>query len=325
MKAWVRHEYGGVDQLKLQHVDDPVPQEGDVLVKVHALGINRAELYFRSGKWGDVAPISGIECVGEVVEDRSGRIAPGTTVAAFMGGLGRTRSGSYAEYTCARSANVVPLRTKLPWEQLAAIPESYSTAWATLFQNLGLAKGNCVVIRGATSSLGLAALNLAKAAGIKVIATTRDLTQASRLKSLGASHVLAETFECSAEARALYPAGVDGVLDLIGNATVADSMKMARFHSRVCVAGFLGGFKPVELDVFTTLVPSVSVSLFVSILFGEPGFSLDEIPLQSIVDDVERGRFEAAPVRVFPFEELPRAQELMESNSAKGKIVVKVA
>jgi len=137
----VFEEYGGPEKLIIKDLPVPEPGNGEVRVRVKAFGINRAETYMRKGAWGDVVRVSGIECVGEVDSDPSGALRPGQKVAAIMGGLGRTRNGSYAEYTCVPSTNIFRLETKLPWEELAAIPESYATAWICLFENLRLAKG----------------------------------------------------------------------------------------------------------------------------------------------------------------------------------------
>ena len=141
MRAIVIKQYGGPEQLQIETVPDPRPQPGQVLVRVHAFGLNRAETYMRRGLWGEVAKISGIECVGTVEHDASGEISSGTKVACLMGGMGRSINGSYAEYTCVPSSNVVPIDTELDWAALAAIPESYSTAWSCLDSNLGLEGG----------------------------------------------------------------------------------------------------------------------------------------------------------------------------------------
>ena len=138
MKAIVRQQYGGPEQLCVTEVPDPVAGKDEVLVRVRAFGINRAEQYFRQGHWGDVAAISGIECAGEVVRDPSGKLQPGQRVFALMGGMGRSRSGSYAELVAVPAVNVVPIRSALGWSELAAIPESYATAWSCLFDNLAL-------------------------------------------------------------------------------------------------------------------------------------------------------------------------------------------
>lgn len=325
MRAWVIQQYGGPEQLKLQELPVPQPADGEVLIKVRAFGINRAEIYFRKGLWGDVARVSGIECVGEVVLDPSGSLASGSKVAAFMGGLGRTRNGCYAEYVSAPRSNVVPLTTDLPWAELAALPETYATAWSCLYEVLQLKSGDVLVVRGATSALGIAAIRLARHAGATVVATTRSESKRQLLLDAGASQALLEAPDLSGKVRELFPAGVDAVLELVGNSTLLDSMRMPKRFGRVCAAGFLGGATPVPLDLLTTFAPGPSLTFFVSILFGAPEYPVKNIPLQSIVDSVAKRQWPAAPARVFPFEQLPDAHRLMESNAANGKIVVQIA
>lgn len=325
MRAWMIQQYGGPENLKLQELPVPKPGDGEVLVKVRAFGINRAELYFRKGLWGDVARVSGIECVGEVILDPSGILPSGSKVAALMGGMGRTRNGSYAEYVCALRSNVVPLTTDLSWAQLAAIPESYATAWSCLFEAMQCKAGQTVVIRAATSALGLAALHLARQGGATVVATTRNDSKREQLLSEGASQVLIESPDLSSKVRGVFPNGVDSVLDLVGNSTILDSLRMARRAGHVCAAGFLGGATPVSLDLLSGFAPGPYLTFFVSILLGTPDYPVANVPLQSIVDSVAGGEWRAAPARIFPFEQLPDAHRLMESDSANGKIVVTLA
>ncbi len=132
-----------------------------MLIRVRAFGINRAKTYFRRGAWGDVARVTGIECVGEVEHDPSGRLTTGAKVVALMGGMGRTRNGSYAELTVAPSTNVLPIRSGLAWPDLAAIPECYATAWSSVIDHLQIEATQRLLVRGATSALGQAAVNIA--------------------------------------------------------------------------------------------------------------------------------------------------------------------
>jgi NADPH:quinone reductase len=156
MKAIVISTYGGPEVLTVTELPDPVPAEGEILIRVLAFGLNHAESYMRSGAWGQVAPVTGIECAGTVQADPSGRLPAGTGVVAMLGGMGRTRNGSYAELVTVPASNVVPVRTSLTWTDLAALPEAYATAWAGLHQNLGLQPGQAVLVRGGTSALGQA-------------------------------------------------------------------------------------------------------------------------------------------------------------------------
>lgn len=161
MRAIVIKKYGGPEVLQIEERPDPQPKPGHIIIDVKAFGLNHAEIYFRKGLWGDVAEISGIECVGTVSSDADGRFAPGRKVMALVGGLGRSINGSYAERVCVPYTNVIPVDGELSWEDLAAIPESYATAWTSLMGILALGKDQVIAIRGATSALGQAAVNIA--------------------------------------------------------------------------------------------------------------------------------------------------------------------
>ena len=322
MQAMVISQFGGPEQLVLTAIPTPTPEKDEVLIKVKAFGINRAELYMRRGLFGEVTPVSGIECVGQVEYDPSGTLQPGQTVATITGGMGRTRNGSYAEYTCVPLRNVYPLETALDWATLAAIPESYATAWSCLFANLRISAGQVLFVRGGTSALGQAAINSAKQEGVTVFTSTRSESKVALLAELGASRVLIENGNLSEAARAFSPDGIDGVLDLIGNSTLLDSLRMARKGGRVCVAGFLGSSEPIAFDWLAHMPFGVDVNAFASLLFGTKDFPHSDVPMQEIVDRVANGIYKTRPVKVFPFEQLPDAHRLMESNSANGKIVV---
>src|ERR1700675_5221860 len=189
MRAIIIKEFGGLDGLVIENLPDPVPQAGSVLIEVKGFGINHAETHMRKGEWAEAATVSGIECVGLVKSCPGGEFPVGAKVAALMGGLGRTINGSYAQYTRAPVSNVALIESGLQWAELAVIPETYATAWTCLFRNLEITQGQTVVIRGATSSFGQAAVNLAVNAGAKVIATTRNPARVAMLEGLGAARV----------------------------------------------------------------------------------------------------------------------------------------
>jgi NADPH:quinone reductase-like Zn-dependent oxidoreductase len=292
---------------------------------VKAFGLNHAEVYFRKGAWGDVAEITGIECVGLVRADGDGRLAPGQKVMALVGGMGRGINGSYAELTRVPASNVVAVETDLAWEDLAAVPESYATAWTSLMGILALAEDQTVAVRGATSALGQASVNIAAHAGARVIATTRNAARAALLEALGAKEVLLESPDLSTRLRQRHPAGIDAVLDIVGNTTVLDSLAMLRRGGRACLVGFLGGGGPLAIEPVFQMPSGTHLSVFASALVtGTPDFRLSEIPFQAIVDRVAAGTYKAKPTKVFRFEDIRDAHRLMESNQAGGKIVVKL-
>ena len=326
MQAIVITRFGGPESLAIAPYPDPVPAPDQVLIEVKAFGVNHAETHMRRGEWPESMPVSGIECAGIVRADPSGRLAAGQPVVALMGGMGRTINGSYAELTCVPASNVLAVRTDLTWEELAAIPESYATAWACLFGNLALVAGQSLLIRGATSALGQAALNIAAHAGARVLATTRQPARFARLEELGAAEALPEEPELARRVRERLPGGVDAVLDLVGNSTVLDSLAAARRGGRVCEAGWLGGLAPIAaLNPLLQMPSGVHWSLFGSFMFGTPDFPLSEIPMQTIVDRVAAGLYRAKPAKVFRFADIREAHRLMESGAAGGKLVVRVA
>jgi NADPH:quinone reductase-like Zn-dependent oxidoreductase len=325
MKAIVIKQYGGPDVLAIEERPDPQPAPGRVVIEVKAFGLNHAEIYFRKGAWGDVAEISGIECVGLVRSDPERRFSPGQKVMALVGGMGRGINGSYAKFVSVPHTNVVAVDTDLAWEELAAIPESYATAWTSLMGILGLAKNQVVAIRGATSALGQAAVNIAAGIGAEVIATTRQASRMALLESLGAHEVLLESQDLAKDVRERHPHGIDAVLDIVGNTTILNSLAMLRRGGHACLVGFLGGGGPLTLEPVFQMPSGRHFSVFASALVtGTPEFPLSEIPFQTIVDRVAAGTYRAKPARVFAFDEIQNAHRLMESNGAGGKIVVRL-
>ena len=322
MKAIIISSYGGPEVLTVAELPDPVPAAGEVLIAVRAFGLNHAEGYMRSGVFGEVAKVTGIECAGTVVADPSGRLAAGTAVVAILGGMGRTRNGSYAELVTVPASNVVEVSTSLPWTDLVAVPEVYATAWAGLRQNLDLRPGQSVLIRGATSALGQAAVNVAADLGATVIATTRSPACAALLERIGATTVLIDDGRLADQ----RPGVVDCVFDLVGNSVLRDSLRTVRPRGRVCQLGFLGGLEPVaDFNPIADLPSGVQFSFYGSaFVLGSSEFPLTEIPLAEMIGKAESGRYQAKPARVFGFEDIVEAHRVMESGLAGGKMTVSV-
>ena len=321
MRAIVLEKFGGLDSLVYKDIPEPEPQVGRVVIEIKAFGLNHAELHMRRGEWAEAAPVSGIECVGLVKSCPGGEFPVGAKVAALMGGLGRTVTGSYAEYTSAPVSNVALIEADLPWAELAAIPETYATAWTCLFRNLEIRRGQLLVIRGATSSLGQAALKMAVNAGVRVIGTTRDPGRFALLRKLGAERCEIERPDLSQQISEAKE--IDAVLNLIGNSVVLDSLAMLRRGGRACLAGWLGGLGPIaDFNPLLQMASGVHLTFFASFAFGTPGFPLSDIPLQEIASDAAARRLDVKPARVFKFEDIREAHRVMEANEAGGKMVV---
>jgi NADPH2:quinone reductase len=323
MRAILRTGFGGPEVLEIREIPEPEPKAGHAVIEVKAFGINHAEMHMRKGEWAEIADVSGIECVGLIKSCPGEEFAIGTKVAALMGGLGRTINGSYAEYTRAPVWNVAAIESNLSWADLAAIPETYATAWTCLFRNLEIVRGQTLVIRGATSSFGQAAVNMAVNAGARVIATTRNRERFGLLEGLGVERVEVEGAELSK--RIAETKRLDAVLDLVGNSTILDSLAMLRRGGRACLAGWLGGLAPIaDFNPLLQMASGVYLTFFGSFVFGTPGFPLSDVPLQAIAGDVAAGRYKAKPSRVFRFEDIREAHRVMGANQANGKIVVAV-
>jgi NADPH:quinone reductase len=233
---------GPVGNLRLTTLPLPPERDGWVRIRVEAFGLNRSELKLRLGPSVGVSfpRVPGIEAAGTVdAAPAGGGLAPGQKVVAMMGDMGRTYDGGYAEYTSVPLSQVIPVDTDLPWEVLGALPEMVQTAYGLLTIGLDLKPGQSVLIRGGTSSVGLAAAALATWRGATVLSTTRRAGRLALLKERGIDHPLLDTGEVAPAVRDLYPDGVDAALDLIGTPTLPDTLRAVRVHGTACFGGSL--------------------------------------------------------------------------------------
>ena len=321
MNAIVITAFGDPSVLQHRAVPKPVPTNNEVLIQVKAFGLNHAEMHMRLGEWDEYNPITGLECVGLVSSDPSGTFAPGTKVMGIMGGMGRSRPGSYGDFVTIPIENVVRIETALSWEDLAAIPEVYSCAWSCLFTVLDVHKGERLLIRGATSTIGQAAVNLAVNAGVRVTATTRREERFEMLKKMGVEQAILEENPLSQN---FVPDNkFDKTLNLIGNSALLDSISLTRAGGRMLQAGWLGGLAPVkDFNPMVEMDSGVHFSLFHSKVLASPEFPFSAIPLQEIVTKIEQGEWDAKPTNVFGYEDIQEAHRVLEGHNAGGKIVV---
>src|SRR5207253_4175897 len=205
----------------------PEPHSGWVLIRVKAFGINRSELHTRLGlAQGVTFPrVLGIEATGVVAAAPGGEFEEGQQVAAVMGGMGRTFDGGYAEFTGVPATQVIPFGSALAWATLGAIPEMVQTAHGSLTVGLDAQPGQTLLIRGGTSSVGMATAILAKDRGLTVLATTRQPDRVAALESIGVDHVLVDYGDVAAQARAIVPDGVEAALELVGTNTLPDTLR----------------------------------------------------------------------------------------------------
>ncbi|WP_039921935.1 zinc-binding alcohol dehydrogenase family protein [Amycolatopsis decaplanina] len=322
MRAIVLDGPGPPEALRIKDV--PMPEVGDgwVRVKVQAFGLNRSEYHLRTGVATNAKfPIvPGIEAVGTVDAAPGGEFPEGRTVVAMMGGMGRTFDGGYAEYTVVPASSVIPVRTKLDWATLGALPEMLQTAHGSLYTGLDIRQGQTILIRGGTSSIGVAAAVLAKEQGLTVLSTTRNPARLGALRELGVDHPLVDDGSLADAVREIVPDGVDVALELVGTNVLPDTLRATAVHGTVCFTGMLSDVWSIP-DFYPMAVIPNGVRLTA---YGGESSDLPAEALQRYVDLVEAGRLPLKIHRVYAFDEIAEAHRVMEAGGAVGKLVVRV-
>ena len=320
MKAVVINGCCKADDLQVSEIPMPDVRPGWVLVKVYAAGLNHSEALLRmheaDSDYISTPIVPGIECVGEVENPSdSCMLRRGDKVIALMGGMGRSFNGSYAEYALLPEKNVFRVDTDMDWLSLAAVPETFYTAYGSLIDGLMLRAGDTLLVRGATSTVGQAAVQLAKALGATVIASARRASSFQKLKAIGADFLLIDDGDISRHGLPRHP---DKVLELIGPKTLRDSLLCVSRPGYVCCTGNLGGMFTVRQFDPIKYIPS---GVFLTGFFSN-------FPTQKAIDSLfslmREGGIRPQYSRVFALEDIAAAHALLEAGTAGGKIILRM-
>lgn len=315
--CWIRSDQSPVI-LEFRDLPLPQPGPGEVVIQMHAASINRGELLVRGAckpGGGDGAGV--VYQVGEGVAD----FRPGDPV------FGRL-SGGWAEYAVARADQLMPRGERLTWEQAATVGVAFLAAYELVYPPYGrLVEGETLLIVGASSGVGVAALQLAKALGATVIGTSGSLDKLAQLRSLGLDHgIHTRDPDFSGEVRSLTGGhGADLALDLVGGSVFAELMRSLARKGRLGIAGYVDGVLAAEIDL--SLLHANRFEIFeisnAKLTTAERagvmrGFKRDVLPL------LHSGTITPVVDRVFPFAELPEAKSHVESDRQLGKVVVSI-
>ncbi|KAI9814661.1 MAG: hypothetical protein M1827_003217 [Pycnora praestabilis] len=319
MRAVVVHSPGGPEALTIERSPIPSPKHGQVLIRIHAFGLNRAEMFTRQGHSPGVTfpRILGIEATGTISSAPGGEFVEGAVVATVMGGMGRAFDGGYAEYMVAPVSQVKVVQVDVEWKVLGALPEMVQTAWGALFSSLRLGKGEKLLVRGGSSSVGLMAAAIAKHHGAFVVSTTRNESREELLRASGAHDVLIDSGSVAEEARSRYPDGFDKVLELVGVTTLADSLKAVKKNGIVCTAGIVGGKWVIEQFTPNAIIPS---GVYLT-TYSSSVKAFMETPLDEVAQLVKDGTMHI-PIKTYKFDQIVEAHHAMDDSSAEAKMVV---
>ena len=320
MLAVVLDAPGPPEALTIRELPVPIPDSGWVLIEVKAFGLNRSELHTRLGLAEGVTfpRVLGIETTGVVAACPGGEYEIGQQVVAMLGGMGRTFDGGYAQFTCVPAAQIVPFTSELEWATLGAVPEMLQTAYGSLTVGLEAKPGESILIRGGTSSVGMATAVLAKHQDMTVLATTRNPAKSAALTAIGVDHVVIDDGEVAPQVREIVPDGVDTALELVGTPTLRDTLRSTRVGGVVCFTGMLSNEWIVKDFYPMDFIPR-------GVRLTSYGGDADDLPasvLQDFLDQAATGAVTIPIHRTYRLDEIVEAHRDMEAGTASGKLVV---
>lgn len=325
MQAIVIREPGGPDVLEYRDVPDLKAQRGEVLVRIRATAVNRADVLQRQGKYpppsGASPDIPGLEFAGEIAE--VGDEFTGWRVGDRVFGL--TAGGAYAQFILAHPRTLSRIPEQLTYEEAASLPEACITAYDAMVSQCELKSGETVLINGITSGVGTAALQIANAIGATVIGSTRTASKIPRLEKIGTlKPVVVKSGKFAQEVIDLTNGGADVVLELIGGNYVQEDLLCTTLRGRIILVGLLAGAKAEIL--FATILAK-RLQIFGTTMRGRP---LEEKIIAAkqfqkhVAPMIACGQVKPIIDRVFSLSEVAEAHRFMESNESFGKIVLSV-
>ncbi|WP_336354444.1 NAD(P)H-quinone oxidoreductase [Pseudomonas granadensis] len=318
-------EPGGPEILQPKRVPLPVAAAGEVLIRVHAAGINRPDALQRAGKYPmkpGMNPIPGLEVAGEVVALGEGvkQFAMGDRVCAL------TNGGGYAEYCAVPAGQTLPIPAGLDWVHAAAIPETFFTVWANLFGLGGASRGQRVLIHGGTSGIGTTALMLCREFAIEAFATAGSADKCAAIRELGGEAINyrdADFAEVIAEKTDKH--GVNVILDIMGGSYFNGNVSALAMDGRLVMLGFLGGARANDVDLLAILGKRAVVTG--SLLRARTPAEKAEIAAQlheHVWPALAAGRCLPMIDKVYPLTDAAKAHAHMEAGDHIGKIVLQV-
>ncbi|KRN59314.1 dehydrogenase [Limosilactobacillus secaliphilus] len=309
-------------EMKPTTVDVPALKPGYALIKVKAFGVNESEVTSRKGESSPdfkFPRILGIEGVGVVDQVNPGSaFKPGQQVATMMGGMGRAIDGSYAQYMLIKEKNLIPFESNLDWSIIGALPEMLQTAHGSISQGLHVQKGDILLVRGGSSTVGLMASVLAHHMGAEVIASTRNEAKLPKMKSLGIDHPILDDQDFTKRVQAIAPDKVDKSLELVGFSTLFEDMRLVKEGGFTCFTGALGG--QWTLNNFSPFM--IPTGVYLTSYAGEA----KDLPAEyfsHILHLIEEKQLTVPIAKVYHgLAEVGQAQANLESGKFSGKHVV---
>lgn len=330
MLAWVINEFGAAEQLKLETLDAPEPGPNEVLVDVRAAGLNQADVLQRKGKYPPPQQFDprrpGLEYAGEVIAvgERVTERQVGDRVMGLIGG------GAYAEHVVAHERDTLTIPAYYDYEQAAAIPEAFLTAYRALFLVGGLAPGQWAMVRGATSGVGQAGLQLIRALGARSVATSRKSARLddleTRFKAMGFDKAfdlgLADGEDGVAKAVQDTIGGAHVIMDFVGGPALNDNLDALRAEGIQVQVGVIGGPK-TDLNMGKLLMRRLGLqAMTMRSLPIERKIMLAQMFNDRLLPLFESGALKPIVDRAFAFEEAVEAHRYMESGEHAGKLVL---